>query len=458
MKLMYDLPTIDQQVYDSNIDAGEKLMYIAPFNVLEDNFVDGWTVITDRRIYTINNGQLINKYELGRCSDFKVEVLYGSHVLHVNYDDSTTFICRFIGGRHHPRYSFLVNVLNELAEKVRHHENVGDPVTNDDIDLICPKCGSHYASGTATCQFCRSKKEVYTKLWGLTKGLRWMMFFPLLVACISLAIQFILPAIQRVAVNDYLTNESIRPVGSLADPNVRAFLLIFLAIVAIDLVQRILGVIQSRLSAVSGSKFTLMMRSILYEKVSTLSLAAIQKRSVGDIMGRITSDVNVVQDFVTNQLPSIFTQAVSFVFALIFLLILNPVMSMFVFIPIPLVVFIITKIWASLNRMQQKASTACRKHAFFLQDSLTGIRIVKALGTEDREVKTFNKNIDVACVECTNNNVWFDTIFPLIGFLVRIGSYFILFYGNYLLFKGAMDFGELHQFSSYSNIIYAPLV
>ena len=92
---------------------------------------------------------------------------------------------------------------------------------------FCPKCGRPFIPGTNICPFCRNSKEVYMKLWGLTRGLRWMLFFPLFVSVISLAIQFILPAIQRVAVNDYITNESIYPLGSfMEDPHKRAFLLI----------------------------------------------------------------------------------------------------------------------------------------------------------------------------------------------------------------------------------------
>ena len=47
---------------------------------------------------------------------------------------------------------------------------------------------------------------------------------------------------------------------------------------------------------------------------------------------------------------------------------------------------------------------------------------------------------------------------PVLGFAVRFGSYLILFYGNYMLFKGDMTIGALHQFNSYANIIYGPLM
>ena len=172
----------------------------------------------------------------------------------------------------------------------------------------------------------------------------------------------------------------------------QAFVLIFVAIIAIDLVQRILGVIQSRLSAISGNKFTLMMRTLLYEKISTLSIASISRKSTGDLMGRITGDVNVVQGFMTGQLPSLFTQITSFVLALVFLLILSPIMSLFVFVPIPLVVYLVSKFWSTMQDLNKKNWILAHHVNLYLQDIMNGVRIVKAFGNESRAVEGFLKD------------------------------------------------------------------
>ncbi|MGN1346566.1 MAG: ABC transporter transmembrane domain-containing protein [Eubacteriales bacterium] len=457
MKLMYDLPETDKAAFDAAA-SGEKVMYVIPFNILEDKFVNGWTCVTERKIYCILDGKVLSTFDLAHCTVFSTEVLYGNCAFYAVIDGITTLICRFLSGRNLPRYSVLVHACEDLAEKCRQKADPGDPVVNNEAERFCPKCGRPFIHGTKLCPFCRNQKEVYLKLWGLTKGLRLMLFFPLFVSAISLIIQFVLPAIQKVAVNDYLTNESIRPVDSLMDPNLHAFVAIFIAIIAIDLVSRILGVLQSRVSAISGNKFTLMMRTLLYEKISTLSISSISRKSTGDLMGRITGDVNAVQSFVTGQLPSIFSQGASFVFALIFLLILNPMMSLFVFVPIPLVVYLVAKFWSVMQRRNVKNWVLGHHVNLFLQDTLNGIRVVKAFGNEEREIKSFHKRTDRSAQYSEENSKLYDTIFPLLGFAVRLGSYLILFYGNYLLFTGAMNYGDLHQFNSYANIIYGPLL
>lgn len=458
MKLMYDLSEQNQAAFSTVADSDEKIMYSVPFNVLEDNFVNGITVVTDRKIVCILDGEIVNKVELDQCTEFSTEVLYGNCGFYAKVNGISTLICRFLSTKNLPRYSVLIHACEALANRRRENGDPGKPVTNDSPERFCPKCGRPFIQGTHICPFCRNAKEVYMKLWGLTKGLRLMIFFPLFVSVFSLIIQFVLPAIQKIAVNDYLTNESIRPVETLADPNLRAFVLIFIAIISIDLVSRILSVIQSRMSAVSGNKFTMMMRTLLYEKISTLSISSISRKSTGDLMGRITNDVNVVQAFMTGQLPNIFMQGASFVLAIIFLLTLNPIMSLFVFVPIPLVVYLVAKFWSTVQRRNRKNWVLGYHVNIFLQDILNGIRVVKAFGNEKREIESFHKKTDRAAKQSELNAIIFDTIFPLLGFAVRLGSYLILFYGNYKLFTGAMNYGDLHQFNSYANIIYGPLL
>lgn len=457
MKLMYDLPEVDKAAFEA-VASGEKTMYVIPFNIVDDKFVNGWTCVTDKRIYCILDGKVLSTFELARCTVFSTEVLYGNCAFYAVIDGTTTLICRFLSGRNLPRYSVLVQTCEVLAEKCRKAADPGEPVVNNEAERFCPTCGRPFIAGSKICPFCRNTKEVYMKLWGLTKGLRLMLFFPLLVSAISLFFSFLLPQIQKVAVNDYLLNEGIRPVTSMSDPNLRAFMLIFLAIISIDLASRILGVLQSRVSAISGNKFTLMMRTLLYEKISTLSVSSIGRKSTGDLMGRITGDVNAVQSFVTGQLPSLFSQAVSFVFALALLLILDPMMSLFVFIPLPLIVYLVSKFWNTMQRRNVKNWVLAHHVNLFLQDVLNGIRVVKAFGNEEREIKNFHERTNRSSKYSEGNAKLYDTVFPLLAFGVRIGSYLIMFYGNYLLFKGTMSYGELHQFNSYANIIYGPLL
>ena len=93
-----------------------------------------------------------------------------------------------------------------------------------------------------------------------------------------------------------------------------------------------------------------------------------------------------------------------------------------------------------------------------LQDILSGIRVVKSYGREDAAVEEFTDCTNQQAHENEHAAKVFDTVFPFLGFALRFGSYLIMWYGNVMLFHGAMTVGELNQFNTYASIIYNPLM
>ena len=447
MKLMYGLPDADRHALEA-VCGSEKLMYCVPFNIEGDRFVRGYLAITDKRIYKLLDGEVLLTVNIEGSDDFRVEVMYGSCGCYVRTDGVSRLVCRFISGRNLARYSVIVRACEILAET---HNTT--PVTNDLPERFCPKCGRPYVNNTTICPYCMDRLEVYRKMFAMTRGLRLMMCFPFIVAVFSVVFSFVVPWIEGQAVNNYL-----EPLSGTERGTMHGFILIVLAIVSIDLVQRALGVMQSRLSAVSGNRFIMMLKNILYEKLESLSLSSLQRRSTGDLMGRVNSDTAVMQDFVTNQLPNIFVQGVSFIVAMIVMLAINPLMCLFIFVPVPFSVFLIKKFWTTMDMKNRRGWNLESKVNRQLQDIFSGIRVVKCFGQEKREVERFRQSSLKSAKQTEQNERLFDTFFPLVTFAIRLGSYLILLYGNLLLFDGAMKLGTLHQINAYANIVYAPLV
>lgn len=444
---MYGLPDADRHALEA-VCGSEKLMYCVPFNIEGDRFVRGYLAITDKRIYKLLDGEVLLTVNIEGSDDFRVEVMYGSCGFYVRTDGVSRLVCRFISGRNLARYSVIVRACEILAET---HD--ATPVTNDLPERFCPKCGRPYVNNTTICPYCMDRLEVYRKMFAMTRGLRLMMCFPFIVAVFSVVFSFVVPWIEGQAVNNYL-----EPLSGTERGTMHGFILIVLAIVSIDLFQRALGVMQSRLSAVSGNRFIMMLKNILYEKLESLSLSSLQRRSTGDLMGRVNSDTSVMQDFVTNQLPNIFVQGVSFIVAMIVMLAINPLMCLFIFVPVPFSVFLIKKFWTTMDMKNRRGWNLESKVNRQLQDIFSGIRVVKCFGQEKREIERFRESSLKSAKQTEQNERLFDTFFPLVTFAIRLGSYLILLYGNLLLFDGAMKLGTLHQINAYANIVYAPLV
>lgn len=448
MKLLYDLPEADQKAFDSAKGTDEKLMYCLPYNIYKDKFVDGYITITNKRIYKFLDGELLAKFEIEGATEFKTEVMYGSCGFYATFNGHSSLICQFISGRNLPRYAVIVKACKILSE-----EGSDEPVTNDTPERFCPKCGRPYVNHTTICPYCMDKLEVYKKLWAMTKGLRLMMFFPFIVSAIGVIFSFVNPWLSANLINNYIYPSDGRERGPLT-----GFFAIVIAVILIDLFQRALGVVQGRLSAITGNKFTLMLKTLLYEKVQSLSLSSIQRHTTGDLMVRINSDTGVMQSFIIGDLPQIFIQVCSFFVALVVLLFMDWIICAFVFIPTPIVVFFITRFWKYMRNRDRKLWFLGNKNSHVLHDILNGIRVVKCFGQEEREIKRFKEINERHSIQSEANSKLFNTVFPLLAFAMRFGSYLILLYGYVNVYNKEILLGTMNQYSSYANIIYGPIL
>ena len=451
MKLLFDMSPADKAVYDAHADSDEKIMYCLPFDCEFKKRVDGRMVFTSKHIYKIADGKLEAVWEFSRLSDFTVEILYGCCAFMAKYDGASVRLCRFIRGRNLSRYSVMVDACESLSKG-----NTEKIYFNNEPERHCPKCNRPFVLNTQICPFCQDKKDVYKKLWAMTKGLRLMMLMPLITALIGVFIAFIVPELQRILIDNYLLSDGR------ADNWFVHFIVIVCAIVSLDVIFKLIGMIQGRISAISGNRFTRFLRTLLFEKIQMLSMSSVQKKSTGDLMGRINNDVAVVQDFVTNLLPTYFGQLATFVVGFILTFTISgdigAKMGLFIFIPIPFVVIFIWRFRHMMSRANIRGWTRGQRTNRTLQDILSGIRVVKTYGREEAAIAEFRDCTTKQAHQDEKNAKLFDTVFPLLGFALRSGSYLIMWYGNMLLFNGKINVGRLNQFNTYTSMIYAPLM
>ncbi|MDD4772719.1 MAG: ATP-binding cassette domain-containing protein [Eubacteriales bacterium] len=448
MKLLYELPQADRKAYDAAVGSDEKLMYCLPFNIYKDKFVDGYMAFTGKRIYKLLNGELLGVWPIIGSEDFHTEVMYGSCGFYAKIDGSTTLLCQFVSGRNLPRYSVIVRACEILAEG-----GSDEPITNDTPELFCPTCGNPYVSRSTVCPYCLDKKEIYRKLWGMTKGLRLLMSVPFLVSAFGVFLSFINPWIQATVINNYLMPTGGRERGPISE-----FVGYVFIIVAISLFSQLLNVFHQRSASVASGKFTLLLQTLLYEKIQILSLSSIQRRTTGELMGRVSHDTAVMRNFIVGQLPYLFIQTASFIIGFVVVIIMNPLICMFIFIPVPFVLYLIVVFWKYIDLRNEKSWILGTRTGYLLHDILNGIRVVKSFGQEEKEITRFkNSSIRVSNQEESNAKL-FNTLFPILNFAMWTGSYLIMIYGNIRVFDGRMELGTLHQFNSYASIIYSPLL
>lgn len=133
------------------------------------------------------------------------------------------------------------------------------------------------------------------------------------------------------------------------------------------------------------------LRKAVFNNVMDLHIGYFNNERKGDIISKVASDVQVVQFTVTNTLQVVFKEPLQLIFYIAVLLSISVKLTLFALLVIPVSGFIISKIVKRLKQQAKAAHESFAKMISFLDESLSGIKIVKAFNATNRTKEKFQK-------------------------------------------------------------------
>ena len=175
------------------------------------------------------------------------------------------------------------------------------------------------------------------------------------------------------------------------------------------------------------------LRNALYYKALILPLSYFNEQRKGDIIARITGDVQEVEWSILQMIEIIFRQPITLLAYLVFLFILSPKLTIFVLIVLPVSGFIIGRIGSSLRRTSDKVQAKMGSMVSLIEETISGLRIIKAFNAIDISFNNFNKtNTELTKVSLRMIRKR-DLASPLSEFLGISVTAVILWYGGGLI-------------------------
>jgi len=192
------------------------------------------------------------------------------------------------------------------------------------------------------------------------------------------------------AVGSYLNNIIINiingPYGKLG-----AVAIICIFIVSATILKNMFLYFSNLISAPIRSAIVTKMRGDLYDKVLMLPIGYFNEQRKGDIISRMTNDVNEVESSVVSTLEGLIKDPLTILFYLAYLVYLSPGLSLFLLILLPLTAFVIGRISRTLKKQSQAASIKLGEALSILDETLTGMRVIKAFLAEKLMLKNFHQ-------------------------------------------------------------------
>ena len=240
----------------------------------------------------------------------------------------------------------------------------------------------------------------FRALWALVKENRRLYIGAVFCTLITLVIGFLTPLVFSETIDVLLSGlpgslpewmkAPVRLIGGSAF--LRAHLwVVALLIVALNVISGVFSYFKEKNTAVSGENIAKSLRERLYRKLSYLSYGYHVRAETGDLIQRCTSDVETVRRFLSTQLVEAIRAILMTVIAFCILFSRNVEVTLYSLILVPVMftgsfVFFrkITKSFRLSDESEGKMSTV-------LQENLTGVRVVRAFGMQQREVEKFEE-------------------------------------------------------------------
>jgi subfamily B ATP-binding cassette protein MsbA len=179
------------------------------------------------------------------------------------------------------------------------------------------------------------------------------------------------------------------------------------------------------------------LRNEMYNKILLLPIGFFTEKRKGDLISRMTNDINEIEYSVIGTMEGLIKDPINILFILASLVFLSPQLSLFLFIFLPLTGFIIGRVSRSLRKQSNEAAVRYGESMSILDETLSGLRVIKAFNAEDVLQERFYRTND-ALLHVKNKMVFRrDLASPLSEFLGVLVLCGILWFGGQLILSGS---------------------
>ncbi len=199
----------------------------------------------------------------------------------------------------------------------------------------------------------------------------------------------------------------------------------------------------------------------LYRHMMSFKMKYFDKNPIGSVVTRIVSDLEAISQIFSQGLINMFKDILVLLTILVWIFAVNPLLSIYILIPIPLLL-IATRIFAkAMKRAYQNERVEVNNLNTFVQERLSGMAILQLFNREKIEEKRFS-TINARHRQAHVDSIWATSIFfPVVDFLSSLSIAFLVVFSAWALVSGFTFSGEttgtIVKFTLWVNMLYRPI-
>ncbi len=232
-------------------------------------------------------------------------------------------------------------------------------------------------------------------------------------------------------------------------------ILVFLGI--IYLVSAVLSYIQGFIMTKVSTEISYGMRRDISQKINRLPLSYFDRVSHGEVLSRITNDVDTVTQTLNQSMTQIVTSVTQFIGVLIMMLTISPLMTLIALCILPLSLVIVRSVVKRSQPFFQKQQAYLGEINGHVEEMYGGHLVVTAFNGEQESLRTFNEINDRLYDVSWKSQFLSGMMMPLMNFVGNIGYVGICVLGGFLSLRGAITVGNIQAFIQYVRNFTQPI-
>ncbi|MCI9336694.1 MAG: ABC transporter ATP-binding protein [Lachnospiraceae bacterium] len=282
--------------------------------------------------------------------------------------------------------------------------------------------------------------------YGFLKKYRKLMICGLFLTTIIAALSIVNPYISGIMVDDVIVagNYDLLPK-------------LIACLVAITLLTCVLRFLYLLMFETASQGVLYDMRSTVYKKLLEEDFNFYSKKRTGDLMSRQTGDMDAIRHFVAGIIYSVYQNVLLFAFALVMIFTVSPKLALCMLVVLPFTAISTFKQSKEVKPAFQRNRNCFSSLNAFVQENISGNRVVKAFAKEEFEKGKFQvENDRFRDAQIKGSRVWMKYV-PVFEILAYALTVVLMLYGGYMVIQGEVTLGDLVKVNGYLWMLNSPL-
>jgi len=272
-------------------------------------------------------------------------------------------------------------------------------------------------------------------------------FIGLILIVISRLASLVLPGASKYLMDDVIKNKDMH------------MLQILLWVVALAiLVNAVTSFLLTKILSIEAQLLISKLRVQVQRKILSLPVSYFDNNKSGALVSRIMTDVEGVRNLIGTGLVQLVGGTLTAIIALVLLIEISPMMTLYVLVPVAIFAFIAMKAFAKIRPIFRNRGIINAEVTGRLTETLNGVRIIKGFNAEEQENKSFEKGVERLFDNVKQSLTSTAVITSAATFLLGMASTGIMGIGGYMIINQTLTFGEFLSFTLYLGFMIAPIV